>query len=709
MPRRLLLMLVAAIALWACSGGEESPDVRASTPAVELPREPDLDVLLITIDTLRVDALGAYGNSLSATPLMDRLAAAGVRFENARAHNVVTLPSHANIFTGLYPQEHGVRDNSGFRFPDDRPTLAGLLQQAGYRTGAFVSAFPLESRFGLDRGFDVYEDHFIGVSRRPTFLEQERSGAETVALAKSWIESSSDDRPWFCWVHLYEPHFPYAPPEPFASDFRDNPYLGEAAASDAALAPLLEPILAGNEGGQALVVLTSDHGEALGEHGEATHGIFAYENTLRVPLVFYQSRLLEPRVVHEMVRHVDLLPTILDILALPVPPDSRGRTLLPALVGKLEREIPPSYFEALSGQLNRGWAPLYGVVYGESKYIDLPIPELYELQLDPAEAHNLAANDPQRLAELQEILEPLRAIDTGSAPLPEDAETRRRLESLGYLSRTPSEELSYTEEDDPKLLIELDQVLREVGGLYDRGDIQRALERCRELVRVRPGMRLALMYLAHLERERGNLEAAVKAMREAYVLHPEDDVTLAMLASYLTQSGRESEAVEITESRAQLAHPDVDVLLVRGLALARSGRSEEAFATMERAREVAPGNPAVPVHLGTLHLMLDRRDEARAAYEEALTLNPDTVAAHTALGIMAIERGESELAVGHWRRAVAVDPQQCSRLLMIGTRLWSSGQTDMARPLLELFVETAPAETYREEIGRVQAVLKASG
>ena len=641
-------------------------------------RQPGLDVLLITVDTLRADALGSYGNPKAVTPWMDRLAAAGVRFENARAHNVVTLPAHASILTGLYPQEHGVRDNSGFRFPSDLPTLGSLFQQQGYRTGAFVSAFPLDSRFGLDRGFDIYEDSFVGAERRPAFLEQERAGVETVALARSWIEAG-DERPWFCWVHLYEPHFPYAPSEPFRSRFANNPYLGDVAAADAALAPLLEPILAGEDGGQTLVVLTSDHGEALGEHGESAHGIFAYEGSLRVPVVVFQPRLFEPRVVSEPVGHVDLLPTILDVLALPIPENLRGRSLLPAATGESGAVAPPSYFEALSGQLNRGWAPLYGVIDGNSKFIDLPIPELYELGGDPSEQINLAADEPERVSELKHLLAPLRAMDPGSVPTPEDAETLERLESLGYLGSQPSAKSVFTEEDDPKRLMELDVALQEVAGLYSEGNLKAALQSSRDVVGRRPGMRLALMELAHLERESGNLEAAIEALQQAYALNPADSGALALLGAYLTQAGRANEAVEITEPHARRTDPDIDILLVRALALARTQAGPEAFAAVGRASQIDPRNPSVPVHLGTLYLMSGDRDRARQAFQEALALNSNTVAAHTALGVMEVEDGNTKASLEHWHRATVADPSQYSRLLAFGTHLWTSGQIHGAR------------------------------
>jgi arylsulfatase A-like enzyme len=381
---------VASAAVWWFSG---PPEVR---------REPGLNVLLVTIDTLRADALGAYGHPQAATPWIDRLAEAGVRFEHAYAHNVVTLPSHANILSGRYPLEHGLRDNSGFRFPRELETLATLLEARGYRTGAFISAFPLDSQFGLARGFEVYEDSFVNVDTKPDFLVQERRGEETVALARRWLEAPAEG-PFFCWVHVFEPHFPYEPPPDIAARFPAQPYLGEVAASDAALGPLLEQVIEAGPQGRTLVVLTSDHGEALGEHGERTHGLFAYEGTIRIPLILFAPRLLRPGVVVEPVRHVDLLPTILDALGASVPEGLPGRSLLPLAAGA-PGPTSPIYFESLSANLNRGWAPLHGVLRDRLKLIDLPIPELYDLASDPGESRNLASSRPETVEAMRPLL-----------------------------------------------------------------------------------------------------------------------------------------------------------------------------------------------------------------------------------------------------------------------------------------------------------------
>ena len=472
-------LVAGSVTLSSCLGligivlnGRFRPGTRASPV-----RAAGFNVLLVTIDTLRADALGAYGQPGGVTPWIDRLASSGARFTNAHAHNVVTLPSHANILSGRLPTEHGVRDNAGFRFPPSLDTLATILKAHGYRTGAFVSAFPLDSRFGLARGFDEYDDRFADAAR-PAFLVQERSGPETVASARRWIDSGAA-APWFCWVHLYEPHYPYAPPAALASRFAD-PYHGDVSAADAALQPLLAPILAAGRDGRTLVVLTSDHGESLGEHGEATHGVFAYEAALRVPLIVYQPRLVAEAVIDTPARHIDLLPTILDAIALEPPSGLPGKSLLPAMTGPRGTTAAPTYFEALSASLTRAWAPLDGIVADSMKYIELPIPELYDLKADPNELHNLAPSQPARVEELRSRLHQLRGPRVSVAPSVESTETRERLRSLGYTAgSSPGRRANFTEADDPKRLIGFDARLQEIVSQYLAGDLQGALARCR--------------------------------------------------------------------------------------------------------------------------------------------------------------------------------------------------------------------------------------
>jgi arylsulfatase A-like enzyme/Flp pilus assembly protein TadD len=693
LPASASAVLLLFVASHACR--------RAAEP--DLIRKSQLNILLITIDTLRADAVGAYGRGGGITPWIDRLAASGARFSNAHAHNVVTLPSHVNLLSGLLPSQHGVHDNSGFRVPATIETLPRLLKSHGYDTGAFVSAFPVESRFGLARGFDVYDDRFTS-AETPAFLVQQRSGRDTVAGARRWLDQPRA-RAWFCWIHIYEPHFPYASPAPFASRFAD-PYYGEVAAADDALAPVLEPILKAGRQGRTFVVLTSDHGEALGDHGESTHGVFAYEATLKVPLVVFDPRSRGPVVVDEAARHVDVLPTILDAVGVPQPSGLSGHSLLPAVNGAKPADASrtdATYFESLSASLNRGWAPLEGVIEGSMKYIDLPIPELYDLRTDPREERNLASSQPERVRELKTELQQLRGSRSNVSSASETADTRERLRSLGYVAsgrrHLPSR---ITEADDPKKLIGLDTRLQEVMGLYLRGDLPGALTACRELVRQRPDMALSLFYLAHLERESGDLESAVRTLKKAVALAPENTEAVALLGAYLTQAGHASEAVELLD---RVNGDDIEVMTSRALALARLGRSQDALATLARARDLDPSNAQLLTQTGTVQLMAGDPVRAREAFESALRADPSLARAHSSLGALDIEDRRAAEAIAHWRAATTLDPREFETVLALGVSLARRGRAAEARAALEFFVANAPASRYANEIGRARAVV----
>jgi arylsulfatase A-like enzyme/Flp pilus assembly protein TadD len=671
---------------------------------VEVRREAGLDVLLITIDTLRFDALGVYGQRRDTSPWIDRLARAGVRFETAHAHNTLTLPAHADILSGRYPFDHGVRDNAGFRFPESFDTLATLLKRAGYRTAAFVSGFPLDSRFGLARGFDVYDDAFVSRPGRRELALPERRAQDSVAGARAWL-ASVRGAPAFCWLHLYDPHAPYRPPEPYASRFPGEAYLGEVAAADAALAGLLEPLLAEGRHGRTLVVLTADHGESLGEHGERTHGLFAYEATLRVPLVLFAPRLLAPRVVKEPVRHVDLLPTVLDALGLPVPEGLPGRSLLGLAAGQAA-PAAESYFEALSAMLGRGWAPLHGLVRGGFKYVELPLPELYELGRDPRELSNLAASRPERLDALRIALGRYRERDRGPARAEESADTRERLAALGYLSAAavPRKE-RYGEADDPKRLVHLDDLMQQAFARQREGDLEGARALGERVIGQRPDMTSVLLMLAVVERGLGRLPQAIERLERAVAVNPDDVAPAVMLAAYLGEAGRARDAVELLTPYAERENPPLDVLTTRGVALARLGRAREALAAFAAARAADPSDPVPLVHIATLQLEAGARGEARRNLEQALGLDPELAVAERMLGLVALDAGEEAEAERRLRRSLALDASDADALLNLGLLLARQDRREEARPLLEAFLRVAPAAVYGARLAQVRAWL----
>lgn len=672
-------LLGLAMVLSGCARSSDQP----VNPTIAGP----LDVLLITIDTLRADAIGAYGNPRAATPWIDRLAAAGVRFDAAHAHNVVTLPSHANILSGLYPTDHGVRDNAGFRLPTNVSTLATRLKDRGYATAAFVSAFPLASRFGLGRGFDVYEDSFVDARPRTPLLEQERAGVETVALARRWLDGHRGT-PTFVWVHLFEPHAPYA-----------NGYGADVTAADAALEPLFGPVLSESGSNRTVVVLTADHGEALGEHGEETHGVFAYEGTLRVPLIVLAPGLTGGRVVTSPARHVDIAPTILEAVGAPADPQLRGHSL---------RASAPSttvtYFESLSPALNRGWAPLRGVARGTLKYIDLPIPELYDLSSDSGEQHNLAG---ARASDVQDLRGALEEFGPGGKParVAESADAAARLRSLGYTTGSAKLRDKYSEGDDPKRLVGLDSRLQEAVRLHVSGQGSQALAVARGIVTERPDMRVGWMTLAQIQRDGRDLDGAIASMRRAHAIDPDDAQTIALLGAYLTERGRPGDAITLLAPAATGDRADLQVLVTLGLAQAQAGRGEDAIATIQRAQRADPSNNRLLLELGTVQLVANRRAEARKTFELAVARNPGFARAYSSLGAIHVEDGRSADAVAAWREATRLDPAEFGRIFLLGISLARAQKTDAARACLTFFADHAPAASYGREIASARAWL----
>jgi len=452
------------------------------------------------------------------------------------------------------------------------------------------------------------------------------------------------------------------------------------------------------------VVLTSDHGEALGEHGEATHGVFAYEATLHVPLVFWAPGLLRPRVIEEPVRHVDVLPTVLDLLGIEPPAGLAGRSVRPLLAGR-PVEAQPSYLEALSSSLNRGWAPLHGVAERGLKYIDLPIPELYDLRADPGETHNLVPSRPEDVGRLRERLASLREKDKGVARVAESRETVERLRALGYATGAAQAKATYGTEDDPKNLVALDGMMDQMLGLFHAGDVGRALEVGRELVRRRPDMEVAHLQIAYLERARGDLPAAIAALRRAVSLRPTDPEAVSLLGIYLTEAGRVGEAVAFLEPYAKAERPDLDVLTAYGMALASTGRRREALGIFERARAEHPTNAMVLVNVGTVLLMDGDVVRARQAFEAALDVDPDVARAHNSLGVIAAREGRLPEAIERWKRAAELNPEDYQTLFNLGSTLWGAGRRDEARPYLEAYLHAAPAALEARDIARVRALL----
>jgi arylsulfatase A-like enzyme/tetratricopeptide (TPR) repeat protein len=679
---------------WTHRHGPTRPDQVVLTPAR------GQNLLLITIDTLRADALGAYGGR-AATPNLDDLASAGARFTFAHAHAVMTLPSHASILTGRLPFEHGVRDNAGFRLGESPATLAEAARARGMATAAFVGAFPLDRQFGLDRGFEVYDDVGGRQVAQGELRLSERRAEEVVAPAVEWIARQSGS--WFAWVHVFDPHAPYAPPAPFDRQYADNPYAGEVAYVDHALEPLID--VARRAGNGTTVVVTSDHGEGLGEHGELTHGTFAYETTLRVPLIITQLPPASDEVAAKVgtvieapVRHIDILPTVAELVGLDAPSGLPGRSLVGV---EHRRDSVQTYFEAMSPMLTRGWAPLRGVIADGHKYIALPIEEVYDLRTDPGEQRNLAGTDGDRLASLAASLDRMNAglpgYRTADAP-----DVRARLESLGYLSGTAARKARYTEADDPKRLIELDRLMLQGLEAHGAGRHGDAIAAYRQVIDRRPDMNVAYRRLATIQWDAGEPRAAVATLREAIARNGPDLEIDVRLGTYLAESGAAAEAIQILERVISADPRHGEALNALGIAYAQAGRSSDALRTFRRALDADPRDVLALENLGAAHLQRGDPAAAHDAFNRALAADPRSSRAHAGLGMVAAQAGQREIAITHWRQAVAADPSNFDALFNLATALIDAGRTAEARPYIERFVRTAPPAFYGADIERLR-------
>jgi arylsulfatase A-like enzyme/tetratricopeptide (TPR) repeat protein len=684
-PRpRVALALLGAGVLAAGAALFFRPDRPRATGAATAPRP---NVLLVTVDTLRADRLGSYGYAAAATPALDALAASGVRFETATAHAPLTAPSHASILTGLTPPRHGVRDNGQALGPAPA-TLAKAFQSSGYATGAFVSGFPLDRRFGLLRGFEEYDDRLPhgDDARRASYVE--RPGPGTTAAALRWIDAVPAGRPWFAWVHYFEPHSPYEPPAVLRARFAAHPYDGEVAAVDVEVGALLRRLEERGRRSNTVVLVTADHGESLGEHGEETHGVFVYEATLRVPLIVAGPGVSAGVVSRATARGIDLFPTLLDLAGVAVPGGVEGRSLRPALGGAALPDAPV-YGESLFTRLNLGWAPLHSWRSGRFKLVDAPRPELFDLAADPGETKDVAAAHPDQVESLRrELRAALSAAERAQAGSPgpptpyPDPETARRLAALGYLGGGGGGDGAAVSGRDPKdgiaLVNRLERAVAEARArpAWAAGELQAVLS-------ADPGLSLARRYRAVALAGAGDAAGAVRelqALEKASAARADD---LVLLAECLRLSGRAPEALAALDRAAALGPVQPDALLTRAQVLIASGRAAEAQAAYERILAARRDDAAALRGLGDLALARGDVAGAESYYARVVRQEPQDARALVKLGIAQVRGGNVEAALTSFREAVARDGGSPEALLALAGALAKTGRAAESLPYFE--------------------------
>ncbi len=658
------------------------------------------NVVLVTIDTLRADRVGAYGHAAAQTPALDRLAREGVLLEDAVVQVPQTRPSHASIFTGLLPYEHGIRDNYSHPLTAGTPTLASVLREAGWDTAGFVGAYPVSRPSGLDRGFAVFDDPFgrEGAATRET--RTERRASEVVDRVLAWLRQPRA-RPFFAWVHLFDPHAPYDAPAPWGERLVDNPYDGEVAYADAQLGRLLAWLDGAGLRPRTLVVVTSDHGEGLGAHGEDEHMFFVYDSTLRVPLVLsWPGHLPAGARVGGQFRSVDLLPTLLELVGVTAPSTS-GVSRAPLLRRGGRIRESESYAETLYSQLHFGYAPLRALRGGGWKYVDAPRPELYHLADDPGETRNLIE---ERTSVAAAMRERLLTFDRAAGPAPElpelDPDAAEQLAALGYVEAGVNAGSAPSGVDPKDKIGELQGLQRDVRrgmAFYRDGDLDGAIEVLTRVARTATTSFNVNYYLGRSLVERRRFREAVPYLEKAAEMAPTRQTfaglgvapVYAYLAEALGGAGRTREASETLATGLEAAPGSPDLLRARGGLLQRQGDLAGARVALEKARQLDPDDPRLQVELASLYRRLGEVEPARRAAEEALRLDPGSPDAHVAHGLALGAAGREREAGRAFREALRVSPDHPDALFYLGSVELRAGRARAALPLLEKLVEEA--------------------
>jgi arylsulfatase A-like enzyme/tetratricopeptide (TPR) repeat protein len=699
MSRGRIVAVAAVTAVIAAGAYFGAPLARSLARARALHALEGCNLLLVTLDTTRADHLGCYGHAEAETPALDALARDGVLFERCITPTAFTLPSHSSIMTGLYPMYHGVRLNGGVALSEVHPTLAKQLGESGYRTGGFVGAFVLDSRWGLNQGFEAYDDEFdLKPGEMLDLARVQRPGNKVVDAALKWLQKA-DARPFFAWVHLYDAHTPYEPPEPYRTRFSGGPqrrYDGEIAFADSQVARLLDWLRSSGTLDRTIVVVVADHGEGLGSHQEEEHGFFIYDYAVRVPLIVrLPGNTLAGTRVAAQTRTIDILPTVLDLLGVDRPARVDGTSLVPLLADPRRPGDATAYSESVSVSMQYGWSPLYSLRTPEYTYIDAPRPELYDPRQDPTEEDNLVARLPNIAEEMKTALAKLREEGAKGAPEPQEAnldeQTMRALASLGYVGGTVKADDSGGRADPKDMLAVYDEI-GVAAGTMAQGDEAGAVKRLEAVLEEDPGNPQARFLLAAgyekldrvaeareildgvLKEEPDNLRALI-AMAGILAKQGDREHTVAICKRTLAKDSRNTQAMALIADAYMDEHDNAAALpylrnaveiqpkLTRNrtnlaACLMGLGRLQEAETELKGVLAEHPRFPLASFNLGLAYEEQGRLEEARAAYAAEVEHHPDTVPARFNLGNLLLRLGDAAGAEEQMRGILDVKPDE---------------------------------------------------
>ena len=659
----------------------------------------DFNVILITVDTLRADKLGCYGSPRVKTPAMDAFAAAGIRYENCIAQTPLTLPSHTTIMTGTLPIHHGVRDNGGFVVPSELVTMAEAFKARGYETAAFVAAYVLDAKWGLDQGFDTYFDKFdLSRFERISLGEVQRPANEVIDEAIGWLDRKKDGK-FFAWIHLYDPHTPYEPPEPFRSEYPQSPYLGEIAYADSQIARLWDHLGRAGLQDNLFLVLAADHGESLGEHDEGTHGFFIYQAALHVPLIFVTPFPdLRGVTSAETVALADVLPTVCEMAGLAGPAGVQGRSLVPSFFRPSAAPERLAYAESFYPRYHYGWSELKSVQDGRYKLIIAPVPELYDLDRDPGEEKNLVYLEKGVFEDLTARAEALMAeagrgaleVDLGKV----DEETREKLAALGYVgSFTDSSKLQGKKLADPKDKIGVFNELTKARETGLGGDPDAAILAISAIIAEDPTIADAHFALGNVFNKARRFEEAVAAFKRSLELKPDDAFAVINVAASYQAMGRFDEAETFVLDHIASGFEDAQLYFLLGNIQVHGGAPEKAVPYFEKCLEMNPRSASA--HNGLAAVYLNREAEGDLALAEehlsaAAAINPTLLSLRYNTAQLREKQGRLAEAAGLYLQELEDAPKTHKALFNLSRVYRQMGREDDELVMLKKTIEVEP-------------------
>jgi choline-sulfatase len=669
-----------------------------------------LNVVLVTLDTTRADHIGCYGAAGAKTPSLDGLAAGGVRFANAYTSVPLTLPSHASIMTGLNPVATGVHNNGTYELAADRTTLAEVLKAEGYATAAFVASFSVDSRFGLAQGFDLYDDNYQEGAPFKA-MNAERRAEQVYGLFSAWMDRTKAE-PFFAWVHFFDPHAPYNPPSPYRERFADRPYDGEISYMDYMLGQVVAKLRERSLLGRTIIVVAGDHGEGLGDKGEWGHGVFLYEESLRVPLVlFAEGRLPAGTVVKPRVRLIDILPTVLDLMNLPVPQGAQGLSLVPYVQRKKRADLD-TYIETYYPKENYGWAPLTGLIVERWKYIKAPKEELYDIARDPAEADNRLAGESKRAQALREDLDRtvkdslIPGASSGRRTLTSEEESRLR--SLGYVGfaekaageAVPGAAGSGTTdlEPDPKDKRDELKMIQDAETAEFSGDLAGAEDLYAKMLALRPFSASSYISLALVQARQKKMDAAVATLKLGLERIPGSELLLVRLGYTYLVEGKTPEAFEAMNEVLIRNPKSVDALTAVAVILDNTGRKREASDIFEQALAVEPENKFLRTAYAANLALSGRLPEAIAALEALVRDYPNELDYCRQLGIAYGMSREFDKSIACFRKILEAGPNP-DALYNLGLAYREKGDVAEAIRCFEQYLQNPAGESEEKIAG----------